>query len=257
MRNVTEFSVGDILRTSFSLYFGNLPTFLPLSLIVFLPSFAVVLLLDSSTVNSPVQFDPRVDDPRTSDLAGFFVVGMRESIVELICSVWLQAGLAFGVVRHLRGGEPGFVETFYQSVRMLLPAALVALIVAIATALGLFLLIVPGIIIALVLWVAVPAAVVERSGVRALGRSAELTNGYKGQIFGLALILFVFRLAVTSVVLALWGIVTTDPVLSYLVLGFCVVVTSGIWATATSVTYHDLRVLREGVDTQVVARVFE
>ena len=34
-------------------------------------------------------------------------------------------------------------------------------------------------------------------------------------------------------------------------------VVAGIQATATSVTYHDLRVLREGVDTQAISRVFE
>ena len=48
MRDVTVFSVGDILRTSFAVYFNNLPSFLPLSLVAFAPAFAVVLFFHSS-----------------------------------------------------------------------------------------------------------------------------------------------------------------------------------------------------------------
>lgn len=256
MRDVTEFSVGDILKLSFSVYFSNLPAFLPLSLIAFVPSFLVVFLPASSTFHNPI-LDPLVLDPRNAEYWEFVMAGTRESFVDLLCAIWLQAGLAFGVVRHLRGGKPGFLETFVQSLRMLLPALLVAAVVAIATAIGLLLIVVPGVIIALVLWVAVPAAVVERSGLRALGRSAQLTNGYKGQIFGLALILTILQMVVASVVVMVASTVMVDSVPGFVVLQLCGVVLSGIWATAVSVTYHDLRVLKEGVDTRVVSQVFE
>lgn len=258
MRDVTEFSVGDIIRTSFHVYFSNLPTFIPLSLIAFAPAFAAVLIPDSSSVNSP--FVPNTDaDPETviSAMVAFLVVTGREGLVGLLCGVWLQAGLAFGVVRHLRGGDPGFVETLVQSVRMLLPATFVALVVGVAWTVGLFLLIVPGVIIALVLWVAVPAAVVERCGLRALGRSAELTNGFKGQIFGLALILILFQLVAAMIAAIMAVALAANAVVEFVIVQSVAVVLSGIWATATSVTYHDLRVLREGVDTRAISRVFE
>ena len=257
MRDVTEFSVGDILKLSFSVYFSNLPAFLPLSLIAFVPSFAVVFLPESSTFHNPLVLDPAVLDPRNPEYWEFVMAGTRESFVDLLCAIWLQAGLAFGVVRHLRGGKPGFLETFVQSLRMLIPALLVAAVVAIATGIGLLLIVVPGVIIALVLWVAVPAAVVERSGLRALGRSAQLTNGYKGQIFGLALILTILQMVAASVVVMLASTVMIDPLSGFVALQLCGVVLSGIWATAVSVTYHDLRVLKEGVDTRVVSQVFE
>ena len=257
MRDVTGFSVGDILKLSFSVYFNNLPAFLPLSLIAFLPSFAVVFLPESSTFHNPLVLDPAVMNPLNAEYWEFIMVGTRESFVDLLCGIWLQAGLAFAVVRHLRGGRPGFLETFMQSLRMLLPALLIAAIVTIATGIGILLLVVPGVIIALVLWVAVPAAVVERSGLRALGRSAQLTNGYKGQIFGLALILTILEMVAGSVVAMVSSTVMAHPVPAFVVLQLCGVVLSGIWATAVSVTYHDLRVLKDGVDTRPVARVFE
>ena len=257
MRDVNEFAVGDILKTSVAVYFNNLPAFLPLSLIAFAPSFAVVFFVDSSTLNNPFVLDPTVQIVLNAEYWAFMMAGMRESFVDLLCAIWLQAGLAFGVVRHLRGGDPGFLETFLQSLRMLFPAVLVAVVVAIATGIGILLLIVPGVIIGLVLWVAVPAAVVERSGLRALGRSAQLTNGYKGQIFGLALILLILQMVAVSVVVMVWSTVMTESVIGFVVVQLCGVVLSGIWATAVSVTYHDLRVLREGVDTRLVSQVFE
>ncbi|MCY3621424.1 MAG: hypothetical protein OXH68_06890 [Gammaproteobacteria bacterium] len=257
MRDVTEFSVGDIIKTSFAVYFNNLASFLPLSLVAFAPSFAVVLFFDSSSLHNPLVLDPTVQNPVNAEFWEFVMVGTRESFVELLCLIWLQAGLAFGVVRHLRGASPGFLETFVQSLRMLLPAVLVTVVVTIATGIGLVLLLVPGIVIALVLWVAVPAAVVERSGLRALPRSARLTDGYKGQIFGLALILLILQMVAGSVVVLLASTVVTSAFVLFVVMELCSVVLSGIWATAVSVTYHDLRVLREGVDTRAISQVFE
>ena len=257
MRDVTEFSVGDILKLSFSEYFSNLPAFLPLSLIAFVPSLAVLLLFDTSSLNNPVVPDPAVLTPFSAEYWELMAVLYREYIVTLLSGIWLQAGLAFGVVRHLRGGSSGYLETFANSLRMMLAAVLVTLVVGIATGVGLLLLVVPGVIIALVWWVALPAAVVERSGFRALGRSSQLTRGYKGQIFGLALILTILQMVVSSIVYMLTRTVMTDPIVGFIALQLCGVVLAGVWATAVSVTYHDLRVLKEGVDARAVARVFE
>lgn len=252
MRDVTAFSVGDILKLSFSVYFTNLPLFLPLSLIAFAPSFAGFFLGWSSIDNLPVGGSTGSDVPNFE-----FWQAMREVFVAMLCGIWLQAGLAYGVVRHLRGGTPGFFETFVQSMRRLLAAVLVVVVVAVVTVGGLLLLVVPGVIVALVLWVALPVAVVERIGLRSLQRSAQLTEGYKGQIFGLALILFVLDWVVQAVVFGVLSTATTHTVLVFMVVQVCVIVWSGVWATAVSVTYHDLRVLKEGVDTRDVSQVFE
>ena len=259
MRDVTAFSVGDIIKTSFAVYFNNLPVFIPLAFIAFVPVFLVVLIPDSSSVNSPFLLDPNADDPQAAmgKLGTFYLVTGREFLVAMLCTIWLQAGHAFGVVRHLRGGNTGFAETFVQSVRMLGPALLVAVVVGVGVGIGTLLFFVPGIIIALIWWVAVPAAVVERSGLGALRRSAELTRGFKGQIFGLALIMFLFHMVAVMVVTMVASAMTKDAVVIFILQEACVIVMSGILATAISVTYHDLRVLREGVDTRAISQVFE
>ena len=84
-----------------------------------------------------------------------------------------------------------------------------------------------------------------------------MTRGYKGQIFGLALILTILQMVVSSIVYMLTSTVMTDPVVGFIALQLCGVVLAGVWATAVSVTYHDLRVLKEGVDARVVSQVFE
>ena len=109
----------------------------------------------------------------------------------------------------------------------------------------------------MILWVAAPAVMVERSGLRALARSAELTRGFKGQIFGLALVLGLFQLVAGSVASLVSNSITTNPLLIWTMAQAVWVVLTGIWATAVAVTYHDLRVLREGVDTGAVSRAFE
>lgn len=261
MRDVTAFSVGDIIRTSFAVYFGNLPAFLPLSLLVLSPSIAVVLLPDSSSLNDPpVMPDPNeMRDPAValSLLGPFYAVLLRELFVEWLCVFWLQAALAFGVVRHLRGGRAGFVESFVQFVRRIIPVSVVTAVVGVATFIGFLLFVVPGVVLAMILWVALPAVVVERSGLRALGRSAGLTRGFKGQIFGLALILTLFQFVAVSLVAQVSSAITTDSVLLWFTVRAVGVVFAGIWATAVSVTYHDLRLLREGVNRRTVPQTFD
>ena len=261
MRNVKAFSVGDIVRTSFAVYFSNLPAFLPLSLLVLLPSFAVVLVPDSSTLNDPpvLPGPDELQDPEAvfAVLGPIYAVLIREFLVDWLCVFWLHAALAFGVVRHLRGGHAGFVESFVQFVRGVVPVSVVTAIVGLATAIGLFLFVVPGVVLAMILWVALPAAVVERRGLRALERSAELTRGFKGQIFSLALILTLFQLVGVSLAASVSIAITTDSLLVWTMTRAVGVVFAGIWATAVSVTYHDLRLLRDGVDTRTVPRAVD
>ena len=259
MRNVTAFSVGDIIKTTLAVYFNNLPAFLPLSLIVLAPSFLTVLLPDSSSFNNPpILPNPGTDPVGASEaMVPYFIVAGREDLVGWLCRILLYAALAYGVVRHLRGGHAGFAESVAQVGRRVVPISGIGLIVAVATAIGFVLLIVPGVWLTIVLWVALPAVVVERGGLRAITRSAELTRGFRGPIFGLVLILWVANFVAASVAGWVVSAILTDALLTWGVLQFVSVVTSGIYATAVSITYHDLRVLKEGVDTRSVSAVFE
>jgi hypothetical protein len=150
-------------------------------------------------------------------------------------------------------------------VRRGLPVVAAGFLVWLAVLGGTLLLVVPGIVVMVATSVAVPAAVVERRGaVAAFRRSLELTRGSRWPLFaaGLALVVVVVLLSSLAQVAAglLVGLVAPGEravavalVLSQLANAlFSAIPTVGI-----AVAYHDLRVAKEGVDAEALARVFE
>jgi hypothetical protein len=118
-------------------------------------------------------------------------------------------------------------------------------------------------------FVATPVCVVEQLGpFRSMGRSRELTKGHRWKLFGLTLLIMIPALVVGAiigaVVLATFGgggfLAMTTALGS--TLGRVVnLIWSAVWtafyAIVIVVTYHDLRVAKEGVDTEQIAAVFE
>ncbi len=226
MRAVEQFSVADVLVTALFICARNLGTFLPFSLIAFVPYFVVTATTEP--VTDPLPF---------GDDAGRFWMLV---IVGLVCECWQQAGLTYNTVRGLRGGVPGMRATLVESIRFAPLVLLVTAVGGIAVFFGL-LLIVPGIILLLMFCVAAPTAVIERKyALAALGRSSELTAGYKGQIFGLMVILFALDWLVVLVAKA------AD--LHVLVGELIIMVVAGFGAVVIAVVYHDLRMLKDGTD---------
>ncbi|MCY4057918.1 MAG: hypothetical protein OXG44_07940 [Gammaproteobacteria bacterium] len=249
MRNVVEFSLGNVLATGARLYLRNLAVFLPASLVAFAPAFAFVAV--------------ELDDVAVFEFSwGSWGLDNRE-IASLLGGVWLQTGLAVGVMNRLEGGyfDPG--ETVAESVRSLLRFAHVGLALGALVLVGLSALVVPGLVLATMLWVAVPLAVVERRGLSyALQRSFKLTAGYRGRILGLVLVLlvialvfdFVFAVAVFAVARGVVGIGVVPPDVVLQVSG---VLAWGLAGSVAAVCYHDLRVLKEGASAKSIVRVFE
>ena len=108
------------------------------------------------------------------------------------------------------------------------------------------------------LWVAIPAAVIEKPGViGSLSRSADLTKGYRWQIFGIIVIVTVIAL-VAGFAIA-FAIVVSDADPTILVLGNLIITAlfTAFWAVISAVGYHDLRVVKEGVGIEELAAVFD
>jgi hypothetical protein len=134
----------------------------------------------------------------------------------------------------------------------------VAVCSSVLIALGFALLIIPGLIVATMLLVATPVCVVERLGpFGSMERSAQLTKGHRGKIFGLLVLLAV------PVVIVGAAIDTAAEIadVSAVVASAGHVVWDATWGAAYAVLviaiYHDLRVAKEGVDTAQIAAVFE
>ena len=126
--------------------------------------------------------------------------------------------------------------------------------------------IIPGVMIYLMWVVAVPACVVERLGpFRSLGRSRALTKSHRWKIFGQQLMLLIVGLVlglligvvlnVLSRALGPGATLTTVVNLIVNLVWYAGWIAFGIMILI--VTYHDLRVAKEGIGADQIAAVFE
>jgi hypothetical protein len=174
----------------------------------------------------------------------------------------VTAVLVYGTIRELRGDRAPIGDCIKGGLGVLFPVIGIAIVEGLITVVGLVLLIVPGIIAMAFLWVTIPVAVVERPGIFAsLRRSAELTKGHRWPIFGLVFLLLIFGAVVTFVIAMPFGGLTAYTQSGSTVLLLINLAVSAfflaLWAVVTAVSYHDLRVVKEGVGTEDIAAVFD
>jgi len=242
---MNEFRVGSVLSRSFSIFFKNFIPFMILQVLVYSPLLVYTFLLVSG------------DLTLEKLLTWTYVVVIGSLLLNMVAT----GAMTFGVFQQLRGRHAGLGQCIVVGIQRMLPVLGVGILAAICVGLGFVALVIPGIIVLCMLWVAVPVAVVERPGVfKSLSRSAELTKDNRLKIFGVLFVLGVLQNIVERVLES--GVLGTGPSMSdvklYLVL---VLVTSlalgALSAVATAVGYHDLRASKEGVGVEELARVFE
>jgi hypothetical protein len=119
---------------------------------------------------------------------------------------------------------------------------------------GLALLVVPGIILMVMWYVAVPVCVVENAGPeQSLRRSAALTKGLRWKVFGIFLVFYVGATAGDQVLD--WTGPSSVSMMAALVVWQGL--TGAFGSVLTTVTYYYLRVAKEGVDIDQIAAVFD
>lgn len=245
-----KFRVGSALGRSFKILFRNIVPFGLLAIIF----------------NIPMQFvSMQLTDPGAIGGGNYWFLFALVTLGNLVLGLLLSATLVYGTVLELRGGRAGIVECVSRGLGSLLPVIGVGILLTLIISLGFLIFIIPGIIAFVALWVAVPAAVVERPGVGgSLSRSRELTKGNRWPLFGLILILIILSGVIGAVLGGLigFGAVFTDGAeLSFtvtLVINVVVHAFSGaLLAVASAVAYHDLRIAKEGVSAEQIAAVFD
>ena len=240
-----DFRVGDVLLRGLSILAHNFVPFGLLALAFTAPPF-IYALATAPTLAPDAAPELTVS---TGDVAIF--------AANILLRYVLIAALVYGTIRELRASRASLRECVSRGLGLVFPVVGVAILVAVATGLAAMLLIVPGLIVAAMLWVAVPIAVVERPGViNSLTRSAELTKGYRWPVFGIIAIVvganFMLVLLAGAAVSAIGG-ETASLVLSWILSA----VFGAVIAVVSAVSYHDLRIAKEGVDVHQIARVFD
>lgn len=243
-------TVGTLVARTFAVWKQNLPRFAAISLAAQVP----VLLLGWE-LGAP--FGPGVL-ARPSPAAAAFALGGGWWLLTLAgaaAGLLQMTALTAGALRHLAGHPITVREMLASGLGRFLPALGAAALGLLAFYAGLLLLVVPGIVVALMFCLAIPVVVAEsRSPVPALGRSRAMTKGYRLVLLGACAVIW---LVVTGIGLGAAGVADAAGLAGAALAIAVDAIFGSLPYVVPAVAYHDLRVAREGVDTALLARVFE
>jgi hypothetical protein len=246
------FSVGAAMGQGFGIFFKNLPAFLLMAIVIYSPLFAYAM------TTNPIEMS----------MNDILWMGIILAVGGVLLQNLLTAAVTYGVVEQMAGRHAGIGKSLGVGLRRMLPTFGLFLVMSICIALGFVALIIPGIIVACMLYVAVPALVIEQNGIgRAMSRSAYLTKGSRWSIFGMLILLNLLDRAFNWVVenvlvetVDVGGQSIVDPSQWKLYIGGLVGVmlaTGALGATISAVSYVLLRNEKDGVGVGELAKVFE
>lgn len=246
-----RFSVGAVLGTGFKIWFKNLPAFLLITIVVYIPMIIWGVSIAQGELN----------------LEKIEAFDKYSGIIVMLLNIFTAAAITYGVVMELQGQHAGIGACFATGLARFFPVLGVAILSGLAIGAGFLLLIIPGIIVYCMLYVSTPAAVLERPGITgALSRSRELTQGHKLEIFGLLFLIGLINVGIS--LLAQELIVKADSVDSFdniqsiirryiyvqLVLN---VIISSLGGVMQAVAYYYLRNEKEGTSANELGRIFD
>jgi len=240
------FRIGPALSRAFSIFSADVGKFVALSLMAWAP----FLLAEFAGLigRTPVEGD---------SLATILFPAFLGIALVMVLSAVSHAVCLYGAYQVMRERQFSVGESLRAGLARTGPVIGASLLAGLAVMIALLLLIVPGIIVMCMIYVALPACVIEKLGpVASLTRSRALTKGYRWQLFGLLLIVTIATSIVTYGIRYVLG-QTLGLAPTQLVTFGWQVIANAFGAVLVAVVYHDLRVAREGVDIEKLANVFD
>jgi hypothetical protein len=234
-----DFRVGDTMNKAITMLSRNL---LPFSIVTGIAALPHLLLFERHNGVTQTVWD-----------VAWVVVGL---VLTIVFSALSQATVLYGAFEGLRGGQVDMLASFQYAWRRFLPVIGVAILAALLAGLASIALIFPGLMLMTMWYVATPACVVERLGPwKSMMRSAALTKGHRWKVFGLVIVLSLLGLIGSGMVEAV--VVGAGTTIGLAVKLIWSALYGAYAAIVVVVIYHDLRVAKEGVDTDQIAAVFE
>ncbi|MCA9322873.1 MAG: hypothetical protein KDB53_19185 [Planctomycetes bacterium] len=220
----------------------------------------------TALVTWPGAVAPYFIEPSTDpfDVMPMLIVLLISMVTQFIAT----AAITWGVFEHLAGRSFDLGGFLRAGVRSMWMALSVGSLYGILLVLGLLLCIIPGLFVASVFFVAVPAGVVERKGIgSAFNRSIFLTRGSRLPIVGLCVIYGLIYLAAGFLVTFVFGpgldttgqgpgsaeYTPSGQIVAFLLQIFL----SSFVSTVTAATYFLLRRQIEGLQVEDIASVFD
>jgi uncharacterized membrane protein YgcG len=255
--------IGEILDAGIKLFTRHWRP-LVLSVVGIVLPVQIISALVTASI-APEQFDfTTTESGVAQDEEAEFLVSQGIVVLLGVLSALLATAVCFKAVADAYlGVEPDWRRSLRFAVRRLGGLFVLSMAYVIVVALGLFLLILPGIWLAVAFAVSVPALLLERVGpFAALGRSFRLVRGRWWATFGALLVGYVLVGIIAALVQGLIMVVpsvvadgnTLVGAVSSVIGGtVAAVLTTPYSAAVIALVYFDLRVRKEGLDLQLIA----
>jgi hypothetical protein len=214
-----RFSVGDVINETFSIYGQQFGPLIGSAIVVFVVVGIVAGILAA---------------------AGGVILVALASIVQLVGRL-LYVGFVVKLVEDVRDGrrDSGIGDLFSAAAPAILPLLGFSILAGIGVAIGLILIIVPGLVL-LTFWsLGAPAIVAERVGVfDAFGRSWNLVRGNAWSVFGALVVVTLIWLVIGFILVAIANPIGNGAIVVANVIAGAL--TAPIFALAVSVMFFDL-----------------
>jgi hypothetical protein len=214
-----------VFERIFEIYKDQFTLLIPAALVVFVPVAVLSGLIYAGDVGV---------------LGALIVAG-----IGTIATYWFQGMVVEAARDILDGRRDHTVGSLVRSAApVVFPLVIAGILAGIAIAIGLVLLIVPGLYLLTIWAVLAPVIVIERRDVmNAFGRSRELVRGNGWQVFGVIVVLFLLQLVVTGVIQAIANSVS-DTVVGYSLADLVVrLLVAPLSALAAAVLFFELKAL--------------
>jgi hypothetical protein len=256
-------TLGEILDRMFSIYRKNFLMLVGIAGLPYAGATVVIGFLVGLAALVTVGGAPDASRIGVGAVGGIFLILIIVIVFIFIVAVILASLGTYAAVWDIQVGRATGIKRAYRVAWGHVGAAILAGILAgLATMAGFVLLIIPGIIVYLALSLIYPVIIAEDSGgAESLGRSWELTKGYRWKIFVAVLVSFAVSTAITygiEIPMALVASVSfsagTAPIWFVILNGLASVIGSVVpaplLAIASCLIYYDARVRKEGFDLQ-------
>jgi uncharacterized membrane protein len=171
----------------------------------------------------------------------------------------LQVAVVRSSILGLNGRPADFGRSLAATIGFVLPVLGLSIVYALGLAFGFLLLVVPGIIVMCMWFVAVPVLVEERAGIMgSLSRSSELTDGFRWHVFGLVVILSLLSWALGALAAILPATAAPGNLLVIALCNAVAAALSGVFGAAVAASlYIELRQVKEGATTDNLVAIFD
>lgn len=263
-----QFDFGRVINRTFAAIKNKPVIFLVTSLVIIgIPMFLIGLLPIFLGLTGGIQSDP---DVMSNMVMGTILASALTAIFLLVASVIMQGALIFAAVRDFNGEHATLGECLRIGLRYFFPLLGLGILVGLGVMAGLLLLIIPGLLLALGWSIAAPIMIIEQRGITdSIGRSWDLTSGYKRWILLLWIILMIISFIIGGIMGA-FTLIAGDPttilleggsnsyyILNALVSAIAQALTTMISTAGVAAIYYEIRQIKEGVGAESLAAVFD